>query len=179
MKIEERMYMRQRSVFLLFALILVLPAISRAQGNPNFSGTWKFASMDPTVDPRTGRPPGGGGGGAGAAGEDAYGSSVRTLFVANPQGFVITQTANQITVQVGGEKESFTLDNKLMATPEGDPNALKTWAHWDGAKLHLHFKMGMNWGRDVLSMNAGKLVVQRDVDSGGGSTTYTMTYTKS
>ena len=66
----------------------------------------------------------------------------------------------------------------LAVTPAGDINALKTWAHWDGAKLHLHFKKGMNWGRDILSMNDGKMVVLRDVESGGGSTTFSVTYSK-
>jgi hypothetical protein len=68
---------------------------------------------------------------------------------------IITQTANQISVQLGSEKESYTLDDKPTVTPAGDLNALKTWAHWDGAKLHLHFKKGMNWGRDILSLNDG------------------------
>jgi len=175
--------MRKRSVLGLLTLVLVLPAISRAQGNPNFAGTWKFASIDPPADPRNGRPPvaaGGGGGGAGGIGSaNGYAQSIAAIFSAEPQSLVITQSGNQLTVQIGNEKETYTLDDKVTAMPAGDIDALKTWAHWDGAKLHLHFKKGMNWGRDNLSMNAGKLVVQRDVDSGGGSTTYTMTYTKS
>ena len=85
---------------------------------------------------------------------------------------------SQITVQVGSEKGTYTFDDKMMVVPAGDINGLKTHAHWDGQKLHLHFKKGMNWGRDILSMDAGKLVVVRDVESGGGSTTFTITYTK-
>lgn len=81
-------------------------------------------------------------------------------------------------VQVGSEKAIYTMDDKLTVVPKGDMNALKTHAHWDGTKLHLHFKKGMNWGRDILSMNDGKLVVVRDVESGGGSTVFTITYTK-
>jgi hypothetical protein len=65
-----------------------------------------------------------------------------------------------------------------MVVPASDINGLKTQAHWDGAKLHLHFKKGMNWRRDILSMNDGKLIVVRDVESGGGSTVFTITYTK-
>lgn len=90
----------------------------------------------------------------------------------------ITQTANQITVQLGSEKEAYTMDDKPTVTPAGDPNALKTWGHWDGTKLHLHFKKGMNWGRDILSLSEGKLAVLRDIESGGGSTTYALTYSK-
>jgi hypothetical protein len=55
---------------------------------------------------------------------------------------------------------------------------LKTHAHWDGAKLHLHFKKGMNFGRDILTLSGGTLTVLRDLESGGGSTTRTLTYTK-
>jgi hypothetical protein len=171
--------MARRISLLLMVVTLVLPAISRAQGTANFSGTWKIAQIDPRVDPRNGRPPGPGGGlGGGGDAESAYGASIREIFAQAPQMFVITQSANQITVQMGSEKETYTLDDKPMVTPAGDMNALKTWAHWDGAKLHLHFKKGMNWGRDILSMSDGKLVVLRDIESGGGSTTYTLTYSK-
>ena len=44
--------------------------------------------------------------------------------------------------------------------------------------LHLHFKKGMNFGRDVLSLNGGALSILRDLESGGGSTTRTITYAK-
>jgi hypothetical protein len=36
----------------------------------------------------------------------------------------------------------------------------------------------MNWGRDILSLSGGTLTVVRDLESGGASTTRTMTYTK-
>jgi hypothetical protein len=171
--------MAKRNVLLMLFMTLVLPVILRSQGIPNFSGTWKIAQIDPPVDPRNGRPPGPGGGlGGGGDAENAYGASIREIFAQAPQMFVISQAANQITIQLGSEKESYTLDDKPMVTPAGDMNALKTWAHWDGAKLHLHFKKGMNWGRDILSMSDGKLVVLRDIESGGGSTTYALTYSK-
>jgi hypothetical protein len=72
----------------------------------------------------------------------------------------------------------FTLDGKTTATPPGDVNALKTRAHWEGASLHLHYKQGMNWGRDILSLSGGTLTIVRDLESGGASTTRTLTYTK-
>jgi len=171
--------MARRISLLLMVVTLVLPAISRAQGTASFSGTWKLAQIDPPVDPRNGRPPTAGGGlGGGGDADNAYGASIREIFAQAPQMFVITQSANQITVQLGSEKETYTLDDKQTVTPAGDMNALKTWAHWDGTKLHLHFKKGMNWGRDILSLSDGKLVVLRDVESGGGSTTFTLTYSK-
>lgn len=171
--------MTKRNLLLMLLVTLAVPVISRAQGISNFSGTWKVAKIDPPVDPRNGRPPTAGGGlGGGGDADNAYGASVREIFAQAPQMFVITQTANEITVQLGQEKESYTLDDKQTVAPAGDPNALKTWAHWDGTKLHLHFKKGMNWGRDILSMSDGSLVVLRDVESGGGSTTFTITYSK-
>jgi len=171
--------MARRTPLLLLVLTLILPALSRAQAMPNFSGNWKLAQIEPSVDPRNGRPPAAGGGlGGGGDADNAYGASIRELFAQAPQMMNITQTADQITVQLGSEKGSYTLDDKPTATPAGEPNALKTWAHWDGTKLHLHFKKGMNWGRDILSLSDGKLIVLRDVESGGGSTTFSLTYSK-
>ena len=170
--------MKKINILLIVALVLALPMLARAQA-ANFSGTWKADKVDPPVDPRNGRAPGAGGGaGGGGDSNDAYGASVRDLFAQAPTSLVITQTGSQITVQVGTEKASYTMDDKLMVEPEGDINGLKTHAHWDGSKLHLHFKKGMNWGRDILSLQNGKLVVTRDVESGGGSTTFTITYSK-
>jgi len=48
----------------------------------------------------------------------------------------------------------------------------------DGAKLHLHYKQGMNWGRDVLTLSGTTLTVVRDLESGGQSTTRALTYQK-
>jgi hypothetical protein len=176
---EGGKHMAKLNLLFLLVLALLLPVISRSQGVPNFSGTWKVAQVDPPVDPRNGRPPSAGGGlGGGGDADNAYGASIREIFAQAPQMIIITQTTNQIAVQIGPEKESYTLDDKPTVTPAGDPNALKTWAHWDGSKLHLHFKKGMNWGRDILSLSDGKLVVLRDVESGGGSTTFKVTYSK-
>jgi hypothetical protein len=172
-------HMAKRNLLLLLIAAFVLPVIVRAQATPNFSGSWKVVQVDPPVDPRNGRAPTAGGGlGGGGDADNAYGASIREIFAQAPQMIVIQQSANQIMVQLGSEKETYTLDDKQTITPAGDINALKTWAHWDGAKLHLHFKKGMNWGRDILSMNDGKLVVLRDVESGGGSTTFSITYSK-
>jgi len=170
--------MRLTSVLLALALILVVSAWTLAQ-NVNFSGTWKMDRIDPPNDPRNGRPPGSGGGaGGGGDANNEYAASIRDLFTQAPASIVITQAATGMTVQVGSEKASYTLDDKMMVLPAGDVNALKTHAHWEGQQLHLHFKKGMNWGRDILSMEAGKLVVVRDVESGGASTTFKITYSK-
>ena len=90
----------------------------------------------------------------------------------------ITQSAGDVVVAIGGTKAVYTLDNTVKEDPPGEVNALKTWSHWEGPTLHLHYKQGMNWGRDVLSISGTTLTVVRDLESGGGSTTRTLTYNK-
>ena len=160
--------MKQRTLIVL-ALAALLPAVAPAQGRADFSGTWKLSQTDPPLP--TGR--GGGGRGGGISGPYA-----ETTFAAAPETIVITQSGTEVAVQVGSAKAVFTLDNKTLSAPPGEVLALKTRAHWDGTKLHLHFKQGMNWGRDILSMSGGTLTLVRDLESGGGSTTRTLTYAK-
>ena len=161
--------MRGRGLLIALALIAALPAVTSAQYSPSFSGTWKLGAVDPPV--AAGRGGGRGGGGIG-------GPLADTILGQAPDTLVITQTGSDLTVQIGAAKAVYTLDNKTMATPEGDVNALKTRAHWDGAKLHLHFKQGMNWGRDILTVSGVTLTLVRDLESGGQSTTRTLTYSK-
>lgn len=162
--------MNKRNVLLFVALLLGLAIAAAAQSNPNFSGSWKLTKVDPPV-PAAGAGGGGGGGGAGAAYE-------QNIFSQAPDMLTITQTATGITVLVGSDKETYTLDDKLTVVPPDDVEALKTHAHWDGTKLHLHYKRGMNFGRDILSLSGGTLTIQRDLESGGGSTTRMLTYAK-
>ena len=136
-------------------------------GSANFGGTWTLANTDPPV--AAGR----GGRGGGVSGPYA-----ETIFGQAPAAIVIAQTASNIALQIGSATATYTLDGKTTMMPPGDVNALKTRAHWDAGKLHLHFKQGMNWGRDVLSLSGGTLTIVRDVESGGASTTRTMRYSK-
>jgi len=136
----------------------------------NFTGTWKLASADPAVP--TGRGRGGGGGGV-------SGPYADTMLAQAPEMMSVAQNATTITVQIGASKIVYTLDNQTTELPPGDVMAFKSRAHWEAGKLHLHYKQGMNWGRDVLSMSGQTLTVIRDLESGGASTTRTLTYTKS
>ena len=162
--------MTRFSPLLVLALVVGWPAVTPAQGHANFSGTWKLASVVPPVPAGRGR----GAGGGGIAGPYA-----ETMLAQAPDTLVIEQSASQVTVQIGAAKAIYTLDDKTKSTPEGDVLALKTRAHWDGAKLHLHYKQGMNWGRDALTLSDTMLTAVRDLESGGQSTTRTLTYTKS
>jgi hypothetical protein len=56
--------------------------------------------------------------------------------------------------------------------------AFKSRAHWEGGKLHLHYKQGMNWGRDQLTLSGSTLTIVRDLESGGQSTTRVLVYSK-
>ena len=152
------------------AITLPLHGQAPASGQANFSGTWKLTSADPPVPAGRGR----GGGGGGVSGPYAD-----TMLAQAPETMTLTQGPTTITVQIGASKIVYTLDNQTTELPPGDVMAFKSRAHWEAGKLHLHYKQGMNWGRDVLSMNGQMLTVIRDLESGGASTTRTLTYTKS
>jgi hypothetical protein len=160
--------MTKPGLLLLLALVVLSPAVTPAQ-SPNFSGTWKIASADPPAPAGRGR---------GAAGGGISGPYAETILAQAPEVMVLTQNATTITVQMGAAKIVFTLDDKTTELPPGDVMAFKSRAHWDGAKLHLHYKQGMNWGRDVLTLSGTTLTVVRDLESGGQSTTRVLTYQK-
>jgi hypothetical protein len=153
--------MKQLALFAM-ALIVALAAIAGAQATPNFSGTWTLSKIEP--------PPPAGGAGIGGGGDETFGAIVQSV--------VIAQTAKDLTFQNGSMRAVYTFDGNATLTPPGDVNGLKTSAHWDGSKLHLHYKRGQNWCRDVLSINGNTLTILRDLESGGGSTTRTITYVK-
>ena len=161
--------MTKSSLLLLLALVVLWPAVTPAQGPANFSGTWKIASADPPAPAGRGR---------GAAGGGVSGPYAETMLAPAPEVMVLTQNATTITVQMGSAKIVYTLDDKTTELPPGDVMAFKSRAHWDGTKLHLHYKQGMNWGRDVLTLNGTTLTVVRDLESGGQSTTRALTYQK-
>ena len=151
--------MMKRIVMLTMVFALVFPAIVGAQANVNFSGTWTLSKIEP--------PPAGG---IGGGGDETFGAIAQTV--------VIAQTGRELTFKSGPMNAVYTLDGNTTVTPPGDVNGLKTRAHWEGAKLHLHYKRGQNWCRDVLTVNGNTLTILRDLESGGGSTTRTITYTK-
>ena len=152
--------MMKRVILFSVVLSVALAVVVGAQTTANFSGTWTLSKIEP--------PPGGRG--IGGGGDEAFGAIAQTV--------VIAQTGGDLTFQSGPVKALYTLDGNTTVTPSGDVNGLKTRAHWEGSKLHLHYKRGQNWCRDVLSVNGNTLTVLRDLEAGGGSTTRTITYTK-
>ena len=136
---------------------------------PDYSGAWTLASAVPPPPPGPGR---------GAAGGGISGPYADNLFAQAPAAVTIAQTGAGITIQVANAKATYTFDERTVEVPAGDVLALKTRAHWDSQVLHLHYKQGMNWGRDELTINGNALTIVRDLESGGQSTTRTLTYTK-
>ena len=163
--------MIRHRLLIVLALVAALPLAARGQANANFGGTWKLSQVDPPV-------PAGRGGGRGAGGGGISGPYADSILALAPDTLTITYSGAQLTVQIGSAKAVYTLDNKTMSMPEGDVMALKTRAHWDSGKLHLHYKQGMNWGRDVLTMSGGAMTIVRDLESGGQSTTRMLIYNK-
>lgn len=163
--------MTRHRLLIVLALVAAVPLAARGQANANFGGTWKLSQVEPPV-------PAGRGGGRGGGGGGISGPYADTILAPAPDTLTITQSGAQLTVQIGSAKAVYTLDNKTMSMPDGDVLALKTRAHWESGKLHLHYKQGMNWGRDVLSISGPTLTLVRDLESGGQSTTRTLTYSK-
>ncbi|MBI3403654.1 MAG: hypothetical protein HY048_19750 [Acidobacteria bacterium] len=164
--------MTESRLLLLLALIVVVPAVTPAQGTANvtnFTGTWKIASVDPPAPAGRGR---------GAAGGGIGGPYADTMLVPAPDTITIAQAASSLIVEIGGKKIVYTLDDKTTELPPGDVMAFKSRAHWDGAKLHLHYKQGMNWGRDQLTLSGTTLTIVRDLESGGQSTTRVLVYNR-
>jgi len=162
--------MTQRHLVLLIAVVAAWSAVPRAQSHADFSGTWKVATVDPPAPAGRGR---------GAAGGGISGPYAETMLAQAPATIVIAQTTTGLTVQIGSATIAYTLDDKTTELPPGDVMAFKSRAHWDGAKLHLHYKQGMNWGRDILTLSGATLTIVHDLESGGQSTTRTLTYAKS
>ncbi|HEV3139094.1 MAG TPA: peptidyl-alpha-hydroxyglycine alpha-amidating lyase family protein [Vicinamibacterales bacterium] len=133
------------------------------------SGSWTLATAVPA--PPSGR-------GRGAAGGGIGGPYADSLFAQAPPSVTIAQTGKDVTIQVANAKAIYTFDGATNSVPPGEVLALKTRAHWEGPALHLHYKQGMNWGRDVVTINGRTLTIVRDLESGGQSTTRTLTYTK-
>lgn len=155
---------------LVLAAAVLWSDVAPAQNLPNFSGTWKIVSADPPVPAGRGR---GGGGGGGVGGPYAA-----TMLAQAPETITLAQNATTITVQIGESKIVYTLDNNTTELPPGDVMAFKSRAHWEAGKLHLHYKQGMNWGRDIVTISGTTLTIVRDLESGGASTTRTLTYSK-
>jgi hypothetical protein len=149
---------------------LVIPFPARAQGKPDFSGTWTLdtAKSDP---PPQGRGGGGGGGGA-------------TL--------TIKQTGTELTVTSEGRQGPQTMTYKLDGSPSsnevmgrGGAQTVKSTAKWDGSSLLIESTREFNGititTKEVRRLdNGGKeMVVESTTQTPQGEQKRKVVYTKS
>lgn len=154
---------------------LVLAAVAApasAQATPDLGGTWLLDEMrsDPAAvtQARAGR--GGRGGGA-------------------PGQMVVTQAADEITVQRGNQTFTYKTDGSEMPGPPGGET--KSIMAWQNGTLVVTWKReffaGANLGyqtasgRDVYTLSGGTLTVERTVTNArgnGGTQTAKSVYTK-
>jgi hypothetical protein len=134
----------KRVLLLAATMAVIIPFAARAQGKPDFSGTWTLdtAKSDPA-------PAGRGGGGGGAA----------TL--------TIKQTANELSVQSEGRQGPQTMTYKLDGSESkneqmgrGGAQTIVSKAKWDGASLVI------DTTREIQGMSITTHEV-RKLDNGG------------
>ena len=160
--------MTRRIVPLLLALTAILPALASAQGRPNFSGTWKFATSNPPNYP----------------GSNGWGVPSPTI--------VVAQTATEFTIESGQfgatpMKVVYKLDGSDTiwdgpSSSQSGSTAIVKWrtkASWDGNRLVLYtWNTALNQMRDIVSLSDGRLTIVRATEQPGPSTNATLTYSK-
>jgi hypothetical protein len=158
----------KRIILLLVALAAIVPTGTSAQGRPDFSGTWKFATSEPPNYP-------------GSAG---WGVPSPTV--------VVKQSATELTIESGQfgaptMRVVYKLDGSdtiweaPSTTQSGSTAAVKwrTKARWEGGKLILYtWNTALNQMRDIMSLTGGALTIVRATEQPGPSTNATLNYTK-
>ena len=157
--------MTKRLLLLALTIAVVLPFPARAQGKPDFSGTW-------TLDPSKSDAPMGRRGGAPAASEP----------------ITVAQNATQLTIRRGEQSLVYKLDGSESTNQmpsRGGPQEVKSKAHWDGAKLVIETTrdfQGMTITQKEmrsLSADGKEMIVEQSVQTPQGERTTKQVYTKS
>ena len=151
-----------KSFVMALAMAVAFPSVGWPQAAKvtDFSGTWKYEASGAS-GVRVGGLEGGG--------YVNWGPAAPTL--------VITQNATEITLDRGpGEtKWIYRLDGMERLVPDptntepGGPYPFKTKARWDGAKLVLYTRQGLNQQRDILTLAGAVLRITRDTETPPGS----------
>jgi len=159
----------KQALALALAAGLFLPAAARAQGKPDFSGTWTMdaAKSDPAPQGR-----GGGGGGGGAQ--------------------TVKQTATELSVMTEGRGGQQTMTYKLDGSTSmnkvmgrGGEQEVKSVAKWDGSSLVIETTrdfQGMSiTSKEVRRLdNGGKeMIVETTTQTPNGEQKRKVVYTKS
>ena len=157
-----------RAVLVVLVAGILLPAALSAQGRPDFSGTWTFASSVPANYP----------------GSNGWG-------VPSPA-VVMTQTAAALTIESGQfganrMKVVYKMDGtdtiwEAPSSSQSGSTAIVKWrtkASWDGNRLVLYtWNTALNQMRDIMSVADGRLTIVRATEQPGPSTNATLIYSK-
>jgi hypothetical protein len=160
--------MVRRLVLLFVALTFAWASTAAAQAKPDFSGTWKFATSEPS----------------GYKGSAGWGVPSATL--------VIKQSASELTIESADQfgaamRVAYKLDGSdtiwdaPWASQTGSSTVVKwrTKARWDGNKLILFtWNTALNQLRDILTLNGGALNIVRATEQPGPSTNAVLNYSK-
>ena len=157
--------MVRRMVLLFVALVWAVSPAVWAQGKPDFSGTWRFATSDPP----------------GYKGSAGWGVPSSTI--------VIRQSENELAIvsdQYGTPmRVAYKLDGSetIWDAPESSQTGTtikwRTKARWDGTKLILYtWNTALNQMRDILTLSGTSLTIVRATEQPGPSTNATLNYSK-
>ena len=157
--------MVRRMLLLFVALVYAVSPAVWAQGKPDFSGTWKFSTSDPS----------------GYKGSAGWGVPSSTM--------VIRQSGNELAIvsdQYGTPmRVAYKLDGSdtIWDAPESSQTGTtvkwRTKARWDGNKLILYtWNTALNQMRDILTLSGASLTIVRATEQPGPSTNATLTYSK-
>ena len=157
--------MVRRMVLLFVALVWAVSPAVWAQGKPDFSGTWRFATSDPS----------------GYKGSAGWGVPSSTI--------VIRQSENELAIvsdQYGTPmRVAYKLDGSetIWDAPESSQTGTtikwRTKARWDGNKLILYtWNTALNQMRDILTLSGASLTIVRATEQPGPSTNATLNYNK-
>lgn len=152
-------------VLLFVALVWAVSPAAWAQGKPDFSGTWKFATSDPP----------------GYKGSAGWGVPSSTM--------VIRQGENELAIvsdHYGTPmRVAYKLDGSetIWDAPESSQTGTaikwRTKARWDGTKLILYtWNTALNQMRDILTLSGAGLNIVRATEQPGPSTNATLNYSK-
>jgi hypothetical protein len=164
--------------------LAVPPQATRAQANPDLSGTWTLdeAKSDPAPPaPATARAAARGDAGAAAAGRGGRGGGL-------PAGqLAISQTPADVTIVQGPQNLTFKLDGtETFYFQNGE---IRGTAAWDGDKLIVSWKKELfagptkgyvtTTGKDAYSVAGNVLTVEKTTVTGQGTETRKLVYNRS
>lgn len=128
------------------------------RGTANYSGTWKLDKVEKTRETRP----------------DEFGTPAQSItIVQTPAVLTLTSGTIPLTYKMDGTETT----NTAVTDPRSG-SVTKTWIRWDGDKLVLFTKQGLNLGHDTLTLSGNTLSIVRDVNWAGGSYVYNLTHSK-